>query len=270
MKSNPINVDKVQFSRRLHELRKVNDLSLRDVAVQLGISVGSLCSYEHGDAVPSLDKIYALAEIYHCNIDYLVGRCENKESTISTLKDLAELVLRLNDYGGIQLSKDGRNFKLEITESHLIDFFNAYLKLSTILKQQSDFATIDENAETRKMLFDALLSSLEGRKAYSKSVYERRKQNSSSRALKKAQKEANQSEDSLEAIGFSTISKEEPRSVAASMTEPKLDIAEPKLSIAIEVEKPREVACSMPREIGAETVGCAKIKKEEKSQAEET
>ena len=51
-----------------------------DIAKETGISQHQLSEYEHGKALPSLPAIIALADMFDVSIDYLVGRCGNREA----------------------------------------------------------------------------------------------------------------------------------------------------------------------------------------------
>lgn len=57
-------------------------------ASETGITQQQLSAYEKGETLPSLLSIIALANLYDVSIDYLVGRCGNREAhkTIRMMK----------------------------------------------------------------------------------------------------------------------------------------------------------------------------------------
>jgi len=51
-----------------------------DITRETGIPQYQLSNYEHGKSIPSLPAIIALADMFDVSIDYLVGRCQNREA----------------------------------------------------------------------------------------------------------------------------------------------------------------------------------------------
>lgn len=66
----------VIFQKTLLELRKLNNLTQKQVANKLGISQPSYIRYENGKAEPSLENLVKLADLFDVSIDYLCGRKE--------------------------------------------------------------------------------------------------------------------------------------------------------------------------------------------------
>ena len=64
----------IHFQKTLLELRKLNNLTQKQVANQLGISQPSYIRYENGKAEPSLENLVKLADLFDVSIDYLCGR----------------------------------------------------------------------------------------------------------------------------------------------------------------------------------------------------
>ena len=64
----------IHFQKTLLELRKLNNLTQKQVANQLGISQPSYIRYENGKAEPSLENLIKLADLFDVSIDYLCGR----------------------------------------------------------------------------------------------------------------------------------------------------------------------------------------------------
>ncbi len=64
------------FQERLVELRKLNNLTQRQVADYLKIAQPSYIRYENGSSQPSLESLVKLADLFETSIDYLCGRVE--------------------------------------------------------------------------------------------------------------------------------------------------------------------------------------------------
>lgn len=51
-----------------------------DISRETGIPQYQLSNYETGKSIPSLPAIIAIADMFDVSIDYLVGRCQNREA----------------------------------------------------------------------------------------------------------------------------------------------------------------------------------------------
>lgn len=56
------------------------NVSQTDITRVTGITQSQLSNYEHGKMIPNLLAIIALADMFDVSIDYLVGRCNNREA----------------------------------------------------------------------------------------------------------------------------------------------------------------------------------------------
>ncbi|MDF7682033.1 helix-turn-helix transcriptional regulator [Lactobacillus sp. ESL0679] len=61
------------LSERLREQRIANHWSQEKLATKMEVSRQSVSKWETGDAVPDLDKLKQLSQLYAVSIDYLVG-----------------------------------------------------------------------------------------------------------------------------------------------------------------------------------------------------
>lgn len=61
---------------RINELRSETGLSMRQVAIKLGIPYTTYISYEKGDREPNSEMLIKLADFFECSIDYLIGRSD--------------------------------------------------------------------------------------------------------------------------------------------------------------------------------------------------
>lgn len=87
--------------KRLKELRLARNLTLKQMAEQLGMVQRNYQRYETGEVDPPLSKAIALADFFHVPLDYLTGRgifadweeiLANKDLVIAALeKTLPEL-----------------------------------------------------------------------------------------------------------------------------------------------------------------------------------
>ena len=60
------------LGERLQELRTSQNFSQKEVARILDVSYSVISNYESGERTPSLEKLVALARLYHCSTDYLL------------------------------------------------------------------------------------------------------------------------------------------------------------------------------------------------------
>jgi len=61
------------LGERLTEQRLLRRLSQKEVATAVGVSVSVISNYEHGERNPSVETLMALAGLYRCSVDYLLG-----------------------------------------------------------------------------------------------------------------------------------------------------------------------------------------------------
>lgn len=73
---------------KLKELRKLNNLTQKDVADRLSISPSIVSGYETGERTPSADNLLALSYLYKCSVDYLLGKSKEQPSVVLDLEGL--------------------------------------------------------------------------------------------------------------------------------------------------------------------------------------
>ena len=66
------------LGERIKKLRISRKLSQRELAELLGVSVTLISNYENSERTPSAENIIALANIFRCSSDYLLGIEKNK------------------------------------------------------------------------------------------------------------------------------------------------------------------------------------------------
>ena len=70
------------LSTKLKELRMSHNLSQADVAKKLEISPSIVSGYETGERTPSTENLLALAYLYKCSTDYLLGKSNDKPPVV--------------------------------------------------------------------------------------------------------------------------------------------------------------------------------------------
>ena len=99
----PIRIDSTIVASRLKMARENKSLSKTEVAKALNIATSSMTYYEQGKAVPSIDKLYALADYYGVTMDWLCGRVNEIDAVLKTEFDVAEVLLAALQFEGIEL-----------------------------------------------------------------------------------------------------------------------------------------------------------------------
>ncbi len=67
-----MNVLYQEIGRRIHELRRLHNMTQEGLAEKLDVSVKHLSSVERGASSLSLEKLIQISELLDCTIDYLV------------------------------------------------------------------------------------------------------------------------------------------------------------------------------------------------------
>ena len=70
----------MMFKRILLDLREDRDISRKDFAMVLNISVSTLGMYEQGRREPNIDMLIKIANYFDVSIDFLVGRSFKNEN----------------------------------------------------------------------------------------------------------------------------------------------------------------------------------------------
>ena len=64
----------ILFAKRLKEKRKEMGFTQKQLGEMIGVTKVSICCYENGTRVPTLETIVALADIFEVSLDNLLGR----------------------------------------------------------------------------------------------------------------------------------------------------------------------------------------------------
>lgn len=68
------------LSIRMRELREENGLTQKQIADILRLERSCIAKYEAGESSPNPDILLSLAKIYKVSVDYLIGKCNDKDS----------------------------------------------------------------------------------------------------------------------------------------------------------------------------------------------
>ena len=79
----------MKFAECLQELREDRNISRKDLAAFLNISVSTLGMYEQRRREPNVDMLIKLADYFNVSLDFLVGRTSNNEERKNMLDALS-------------------------------------------------------------------------------------------------------------------------------------------------------------------------------------
>ncbi len=83
------------LGERLQQKRICMRISQREAAEAIGVSYSIISNYEKNERTPSLEKLMALANLYHCSVDYLLGIDKSSNSLIDVSMLDEEQIARL-------------------------------------------------------------------------------------------------------------------------------------------------------------------------------
>ncbi len=62
------------IGKRIKDLRIANGISQQELGDKVGVTKVSICGYENGSRMPSLETFVMLADTFNTTTDYLLGR----------------------------------------------------------------------------------------------------------------------------------------------------------------------------------------------------
>lgn len=86
------------LGNRLTEQRVLRKLSQKEVAAAIKVSVSVISNYEHGERTPSVETLMALAGLYRCSVDYLLGIDKGNSVGIDTSMLTEKQVVLLQEF----------------------------------------------------------------------------------------------------------------------------------------------------------------------------
>lgn len=80
--------------QRFLELREAAGYTQPQLAEHFNVSTRTVASWESGERKPPIDKLEALADFYHVQTDYILGRTSKKQP-VDSIDELREEVIQL-------------------------------------------------------------------------------------------------------------------------------------------------------------------------------
>ena len=152
MYNTPIRIDSTIVARRLKMARDNKGFSKAEVAKALNIATSSMTYYEQGKAIPSIDKLYALADYYGVTMDWLCGRVNKNDAVLKTEFDVAEVLLAALQFEGIELDVSDEDVdalnKIEVAKFALTSpFLNKFFVNRFYLNRVKENYTSEETKQ---------------------------------------------------------------------------------------------------------------------------
>lgn len=86
---------------RLRELRKINNLTQKELGKKMGVSAQTILNWESNVYQPSVDELIKLADIFNVSLDYLVSR-ERK----TTIEDVKKELVKMSTDMAVEILKE--------------------------------------------------------------------------------------------------------------------------------------------------------------------
>lgn len=152
MYNTPVRIDSTIVASRLKMARDNKGFSKAEVAKALNIATSSMTYYEQGKAVPSIDKLYALADYYGVTMDWLCGRVNKNDAVLKTEFDVAEVLLAALQFEGIELDVSDEDVdafnKIEVAKFVLTSpFLNKFFVNRFYLNRIKENCTSEETKQ---------------------------------------------------------------------------------------------------------------------------
>lgn len=95
------------FGKRLKELRKNAKMTQQELGDQINVTKVSICCYENGVRIPSLETLIDLANLFNVSLDYLIGQDnyviaeENNNYSVRMATGEIELIKELRKHSSL-------------------------------------------------------------------------------------------------------------------------------------------------------------------------
>lgn len=173
MHNPPIRIDSTIVASRLKMARENKNLSKSDVAKALNIATSSMTYYEQGQTLPSIDKLYALADYYGVTMDWLCGRVNKNDAALKTEFDVAEVLLAILQFEGVELTTEIKSDafnKIEFAKFALnSQFLNQFFVNRFYLNRIKENCTTEE---TKQVMLEVVKARQEIESMYTKMLEE--------------------------------------------------------------------------------------------------
>ena len=174
MYNTPVRIDSTIVANRLKMVRENKGYSKVEVAKALSIATSSMTYYEQGKAVPSIDKLYALADYYGVTMDWLCGRVNKNDAVLKTEFDVAEVLIAALQFEGIELDVSDEEVdalnKIEVAKFALTSpFLNKFFVNRFYLNRIKENCTSEE---TKQVMTEVVKTRQEIESMYTKMLEE--------------------------------------------------------------------------------------------------
>ena len=113
----------------LKRARKGAGLTQAELAEKMDVHIKTVMNWEQGIAEPSLETLMELTELYHCDLDYLTGRLDQKTHDLQFIHDqtglsekaIGKLQSFMTEPDWDQMERDLRESAPEIPEEKIHD-----------------------------------------------------------------------------------------------------------------------------------------------------
>ncbi|EAD5766071.1 transcriptional regulator [Listeria innocua] len=114
---------------RLKETRISRNLTQKEVADKLNITIGAVSGYERGYREPNLTTLHKLADLYNVFVDYLLGRTKSKIDWIEIDKKYDQSILKaeLKAFESEEIDLDDSKYKFTKELSDLTAYYEGKL-----------------------------------------------------------------------------------------------------------------------------------------------
>ena len=85
------------FGKRLKELRKESKMTQTELAKVLGITKGTISTWETGSRTPPFEQMIAICDLYSVSLDYLAGRVDKDNDDKSEKKTGTIVIIKCDD-----------------------------------------------------------------------------------------------------------------------------------------------------------------------------
>lgn len=68
-------VDMIATGQRIHDLRIKAGMTIKNIQDACGITATSVCNWQKGKSVPSVDNLVILAALWHVGLDDIIVTC---------------------------------------------------------------------------------------------------------------------------------------------------------------------------------------------------
>ena len=169
-----ITIDSTIVASHLKMARENKGYSKIKVAKALNIATSSMTYYEQGQTLPSIDKLYALADYYGVTMDWLCGRVNKNDAALKTEFDVAEVLLAALQFEGIELTTDVEDVdtfnKIEVAKFALTSpFLNKFFVNRFYLNRIKENCTTEE---TKQAMLEVVKTRQEIESMYTKMLEE--------------------------------------------------------------------------------------------------